>query len=252
MSGWRQVTAPDMTTVDVPGACARFQWKAFGARNGWGFGSATAAWNGQAKKHPGEWPPSGVAVPIWLSWAKDPNGHAAISLADGRVLTSPVRGTTEGQEIYPSIQAMMNAFGGGMTYLGWGEQMDGTVVVERAPASNPAKPMNTKRKDDGKMQSVMVDNAHHYGVSNEFITHYATMDQSNITRAVMSATDELHRLSGAQFGNLLDGLGIPREVVQAGKVLNPQSGTFERNGTWSRNREVLAALAKLTKANAAE
>lgn len=119
-----------MSTVDVPGACARFQWKAFGARNGWGFGSATAAWNGQAKKHPGEWPPTGVAVPIWLSWTKDPNGHAAISLADGRVLTSPVRGTTVGQEIYPSIQAMMNAFGGGMTYLGWGEQMDGTVVVE--------------------------------------------------------------------------------------------------------------------------
>lgn len=100
--------------------------------------------------------------------------------------------------------------------------------------------------DDGEtMQSVVVDGAHHYGVSNEFITHYATMDQSNITRAVMSATDELHRLSGAQFGNLLDGLGIPREVVQAGKVFNPQAGVFERNGTWSRNREVLAALAKL-------
>ncbi len=112
------------------------------------------------------------------------------------------------------------------------------------PNNNPATPKHRALEED-EMQSVMVDNAHHYGVSNEFITHYATIDQSNITRSVTSATDELHKITGTQFGNLLDGLGIPREVVQAGKVFNPQAGVFERNGTWSRNREVLAALAKL-------
>lgn len=156
MSGWRQVTAPIMSTVDLPGMCARFQWKSFGSRNGWGFGSATAAWNGQAKKHPGEWPPSGVSVPIWLSWAKDPNGHAAISLADGRVLTSPVRGTSVGQEIYPSIQAMMNAFGGGMTYLGWGEQMDGTVVVERVNETEKIAPKSGQEEQENDMNYIYI------------------------------------------------------------------------------------------------
>lgn len=127
--------------------------------------------------------------------------------------------------------------------------MLGFIVPNNNPAlAGASKPNETPREED-EMQSVVVDEKHHYGVSNEFITHYATMEQSNITRAVTSATDELHRLSGAQFGNLLDGLGIPREVVEAGKVLNPQSGKFERNGTWSRNREVLAALAKLSPAS---
>jgi hypothetical protein len=122
-------------------------------------------------------------------------------------------------------------------------------IVARANKLNE-KQVNVS--DDGEtMQSVVVDGAHHYGVSNEFITHYASLDQSNVTRAVMSVTDELHKLSVAQFGNLLDGLGIPRDVVQAGKVLNPQTGQFERNGTWSRNREVLAALAKLAPASSA-
>ena len=94
------------------------------------------------------------------------------------------------------------------------------------------------------MQSIIVDGVHLFAVSSEFISHHGTEAQANITRNVMSATDELHKLSTTQFMELLDGLDIPRNVVKAGSVLNPQSGALEVNGTWSRSREILAALSK--------
>lgn len=134
MGNYVQVTSANRSTKDLPGWCARFVFNAFGGKNGWGFSTAIDAWNGQKNRHPGELPPAGVDVPIWFSWTKDPRGHTAVFLSDGRVMSSPVSPTpwTARQDIFPSIAALMAAFGGGMKYLGWGEQMDGTVVVKLA------------------------------------------------------------------------------------------------------------------------
>lgn len=99
------------------------------------------------------------------------------------------------------------------------------------------------------MESVRINN-NIYGVAPEFITHYGDIRQATITRQVMSVTDELHELGNgnealANWSALLDGLGIPRDVLDgAGRVKNPQSGAFESNGTWSRHREILAKLEK--------
>lgn len=100
-------------------------------------------------------------------------------------------------------------------------------------------------KEDDDMQSIVV-NGHKYGVDTEFITHYGNEPQAKITRGVTSATDEQHTLTLVDFVNLLDGLGIPRNVVDGikGQIFNPQSGAFEINGTWSRRREILAEQAK--------
>lgn len=112
------------------------------------------------------------------------------------------------------------------------------------PYNNPANPKPARQEEDDDMQSIIVDGVHLFAVSSEFISHHGTEAQANITRNVMSATDELHKLSTTQFMELLDGLDIPRNVVKAGSVLNPQSGALEVNGTWSRSREILAALSK--------
>lgn len=146
-----------MSTVGYPGMCARFQYNVFGGRNGWGFATAADAWRGQANQHPGELPPEGVAVPIWLSWDKDPAWHAAVSLPDGRVLSSPVYGSKKGQQIFPTIAALIAAFGGGMHYLGWAESLDGTRVVE--PVN--VQPISSHEEDDGMYRPtvhVRVDN----------------------------------------------------------------------------------------------
>ncbi|WNM65432.1 endolysin [Microbacterium phage Phonegingi] len=102
-------------------------------------------------------------------------------------------------------------------------------------------------KESDNVQSILV-NGHKYGVDTEFLTHYGNEAQATITRQVTSATDEQHMLGSlTDFQNLLDGLGIPRNVVDGhkGQVYNPQSGKFETNGTWSRRREILANLAAL-------
>lgn len=110
-------------------------------------------------------------------------------------------------------------------------------------AAAPATP--TTVPEDEEMYSVQV-NGKIYGLAKQFITHYGTVPQATITRQVTSATDELHTLSLTSFVNLLDGLGIPRDVLDKdGYVKNPQSEAaykFENNGTWSREREILAAL----------
>lgn len=119
-------------------------------------------------------------------------------------------------------------------------------------------------KESDNMQSISI-NGNLYGVDTEFITHYGTLLQAKVTREVTSVADELHDLNKA-YGNraneawaeLLDGLGIPRNVIDGkGRVLNPQSTAvkpedrFEGNGTWSRRREILARVADLDKRIAA-
>ncbi|QOP64787.1 endolysin [Microbacterium phage DelaGarza] len=105
-------------------------------------------------------------------------------------------------------------------------------------------------KEDGNMQSIQA-NGHIYGIDVEFITHYGDVPQATITSRVNSVTDEIHKISLADFTHLLDGMGIPRDVVDGnkGKVFNPQAnggkGAMESNGTWSRRRETLARLADL-------
>lgn len=121
--------------------------------------------------------------------------------------------------------------------------------IFRTPPATPAGQSSTPNlpKESDNMQSILV-NGHKYGVDTEFLTHYGNEAQATITRQVTSATDEQHKLASlTDFQNLLDGLGIPRNVVDGhkGQVYNPQSGKFERNGTWSRRREILAGQARI-------
>ncbi|WNN96054.1 endolysin [Microbacterium phage Schimmels22] len=132
--------------------------------------------------------------------------------------------------------------------FGEGWHFDIVGIWRAVPGGGGTAPATPKESDN--MQSISI-NGNLYGVDTEFITHYGDMRQANITRQVTSATDELHNLgSGAEalanFSSLLDGLGIPRTVLNAkGEVFNPESGKFEGNGTWSRRREILAGQARI-------
>ena len=112
------------------------------------------------------------------------------------------------------------------------------------------KPNPIITMENGAMESVRINN-NIYGIAPEFITHYGDMRQATITRNVYSVTDELHELgTGAEalanWVSLLDGSGIPRNVLDnQGRVLNPESGAYESNGTWSRERENRASNARI-------
>lgn len=111
--------------------------------------------------------------------------------------------------------------------------------------SKPFEPL----KDETMTVAILLNNAHFFTVGEEFLSHNENQAQADITRQVNSIQDELHRLDTTSFFNYLDGMGIPRSVVDinTGAVLNPQSGKMERNGVWSRRREAVA-LAEATAA----
>lgn len=127
-------------------------------------------------------------------------------------------------------------------------------IFKTPPTSGGAK---APLKEDGMTATVRLNKTHLFTIGEEFISHNVTLAQADVTRAINSAADEQHELNFTQFVDYLDGMGIPRNVVDGnkGEVFNPQSGKFERNGTWSRRREAVAKadqalteLAKLVKA----
>lgn len=119
--------------------------------------------------------------------------------------------------------------------------------IFNAVPGTPAGP--SAPKEDGMTQSIKVGDKNLYGIGQEFLSHYGTVAQAKVTREVMSATDELHSLTQGQFVELLDGLGIPRDAVNlaTGAVKNPETGNYEGNGVWSRERQNYAESVKLEK-----
>jgi len=158
---------------------------------------------------------------------------------------------SSGSSTGPHLHLEILSGAGAGTYEGVWRHFDRNRVVGATagtPAGTITQPVTAPKESDD-MQSISI-NGNQYGVAPEFITHYGDAVQAEVTRQVTSATDELHNLgtgskATARFASLLDGLGIPRDVLDSkGRVLNPQSGKFEANGTWSRHREILAALGK--------
>lgn len=119
------------------------------------------------------------------------------------------------------------------------------LANSKAPAAAPIPTPPLPPLEDDMTYSIAV-NGHYFAVGPEFISHHSTAAQATVTRNVLSATDKSHILSPTEFQDLLDGLGIPRDKVQGGAVFDPQTGAHRGNGTWSRELEILAALAKLT------
>lgn len=91
---------------------------------------------------------------------------------------------------------------------------------------------------------VIIINNNWYTIDVEFLHHIDAGAQPSEAQALYGAARDLGDGGDAlkRFVAQLDLHGIPRNVLDgAGRVLNPQSGKFEVNGTWSRERELLAA-----------
>ncbi|QSM01238.1 endolysin [Microbacterium phage NoodlelyBoi] len=157
------------------------------------------------------------------------------------------------------LRARAHLYGMVASGFGFGEawHYDILNIFQTPPSSGGG---NSTPKENDMTVAILLNGRHYYTAGEEFISHNASIGQANVTRQVNSATDELHKLNTAQFHDYLDGMGIPRSVVDVngGGVLNPQSGKIEGNGVWSRRREAVAleernaaTLADLTKAVAA-
>lgn len=106
------------------------------------------------------------------------------------------------------------------------------------------------QEDDMSLAALKVDGAHFFTIDKEYLSHNVTIAQSDIARQIFSGQDELHEITSEQLFNLMDAVGIPRDVVAQqnssvmGAVLNPETGVYEPNGVWSRERQIVANLRK--------
>lgn len=122
------------------------------------------------------------------------------------------------------------------------EVMNGAGTIGGGGSS--AGTVTKKILEDEGMQSVIVDGVHKYSIDKQFLSHAGSDAQSDITKSVFSATDELHKLSSAQMADLMDACGIPSNArdPKTGHVWNPQMSRYEGNGVWSRERQILTKL----------
>lgn len=113
------------------------------------------------------------------------------------------------------------------------------------PAASGAGSTALTFEEDEDMR-VIVTNGNYYAIAKQFLSHLNDKNQVSEAEATYGKARQLGNgnaasAAGVKLRAQLDLHGIPRTVLDGdGRVLNPQSGKFEANGTWSREREILA------------
>lgn len=258
---YKTLISPNFNAREQAGNCLPMAQAVVGADGG-PYSATVAANATQFQHHDRDFPKTALAV-VWLShmgtYTDYRNGErryedwghvviwdpAAFGGAGG-FYSSPRSGV--GGEWFRTIADIESAFSS--TFRFWSEDINGVRVS--TPTGGTTNGAAVTPREDGDMQSISV-NGNQYGIVWQGITHYGDARQAEKTRQITSASDELHTLTVkgknaetiANLNAVLDGHGIPRSVLDAnGRVLNPQTGIHEANGTWSREREILAKLAK--------
>lgn len=130
-----QLRNPNLNITYVGGFCLAAVRDAFGIDSKY----TTAMEDWQSGNQHKEAPPTGFAVPIYLSLGKEPAGHIAISLPDGRVASSTQAGTHQGLYIHPNLDDLVRVYAGangGASYLGWSEEVNDVNVIEGGSSMN--------------------------------------------------------------------------------------------------------------------
>lgn len=136
---WHQLVTPNTDIAEKAGMCLSYSRRAFGAPAV--EPTAWDAWTKAKYRHEDRVFPEGVAHPVWFYWKnKLPGdtvaqeyGHVAVRKADGKIWSSPLSGV--GRAWFNSVDDLVRAFGGGMRYVGWSEDISKVRVIEESGMS---------------------------------------------------------------------------------------------------------------------
>lgn len=129
--GYTQLKVPNLSVVGQSGDCLIYVREIFEIAAK--YANAAVAWAETSFKHPGEQPPTDVAVPIWFSYEGPTEGHVACSVP-GKGIYS----VHKGGDVVVGTIAELEAAIPGTSYLGWSEDLDGVRVCE--PSAAPVPP----------------------------------------------------------------------------------------------------------------
>lgn len=102
--------------------------------------TAAAAWGASAYKHADQNFPDNIWVPIWFTLQDNPDGHVALRQPDGSIWSAS--SATDTTPVHHSSLADIEGyFGGRLTYLGWTEDVEDTLVMGNAGAASQSDNM---------------------------------------------------------------------------------------------------------------
>jgi len=128
-----QLVEPNYVHNIKAGLCLVYSRSVFGAPAV--YATAWDAWNNAKYKHTNKDFPE-ASVPVWFDWwgklpgdkEKQQYGHTAVRDKSGKVYSSPLSGT--GHAWFNSVDDLVKAFGNGMKYVGWSEDINNVRVVQ--------------------------------------------------------------------------------------------------------------------------
>lgn len=145
---YKQLVDPNLNLSEDAGLCLQFSRRTYGAPKV--EDTAYEAFENTKFRHYDRDFPSDVSVPVWFEWwgnIKWSDGinryarydHVAVRAANGIIYSSPLAG--RGQARFNSIEELERAFGAGMKYYAWTEDISNVRVVEEAdmPLSKEAR-----------------------------------------------------------------------------------------------------------------
>lgn len=208
---WRQLITPNIAINENAGWCLSYARKVFGRPvvepTAW------QGWQNAKYKHTDRNFPQGVSFPVWFDWWGDVGngyhqyGHVAVVHTDGRVWSSPLSGY--GRAWFNSIDDLTRAFGNGMKYVGWSEDISGARVITKGESminksthnklirgliNRPPNASEIKRDVGKRTTSAVLNGVYDWAVKNKRDFHQTV---TAVRKQLTQSQDALKKTSAA-------------------------------------------------------
>ena len=122
-----QIITPNPNVSCTPGECLVYVQDTFGV--GPKYLTAISAWQASTHQHPDQNFPDNIWLPVWFTVSDNPDGHVALRQPDGSIwsASSPTDTTPVHHASLADIESYYN---GTLTYLGWTEDVEDTLVMD--------------------------------------------------------------------------------------------------------------------------
>jgi len=135
-----QLIQPNYAINIKAGLCLKYSRSVFGIDAV--YDPAWQAWQKVQYRHEDKNFPD-ASVPVWFDWwgklpgdtVKKQYGHVAVRDKSGIIWSSPLSGI--GRAWFNSIEDLVKAFGNGMKYVGWSEDINNVRVVQEEEITMP-------------------------------------------------------------------------------------------------------------------
>ena len=124
-----QLIIPNPTIPCTPGMCLVYVQDAFSIAPK--YPTALASWEASAYRHMDSDFPQDAWVPLWFSVRDNAGGHVVIRQPDGSVWSASDPDATVPVH-HASLRELVDYYSGRLTYLGWTEDVEDTLVLESA------------------------------------------------------------------------------------------------------------------------